>query len=533
MSAEPPVTIPLEAKPRSKRVRGPNLGIDADPSQTLWRHLTWQEKLQRVWFSLGTGVGVSVGLHAVILIAMGLVVYQLPRNDSVDTYIADWFDSSHLPASTKGRRKPVGLPVNITAVPATGGPGSAKKAPLPSELAPPVGAGPGVKPVNVGQGALGNRKIGTGGTGRGVGANGGGMGLEGLGGSNASQRAVKAGLAWLARQQTSEGKWELHQGYPDAAPRYMRTDTGATALALLAFLGTGDTAEQGEYAPQIKKGLRWIISQQDPDTGDLHDQRQEEGRAPAFYAHSMATMALCESIVLTGDPSLRDPAERAVQYLLFAQHPDYGGWKYRPISKTMVGDMSVTGWALMALHTARMAGIEVSTADFQRASAFIDSVQEHGGSRYKYEPTDPAETFSTALTAEGLLCRQWFGWPKDHPPMQDGVRYLLAPENQPVWSAGNRNLYGWYYTAQMLHNIGGEPWQTWFPPVRDLIVKHQMTGGSSKGDQDVRGSWSPNQPEGMPREYAERGGRLYVTAFAILILETPYRHRPLYDDGGR
>ncbi|HET6422065.1 MAG TPA: prenyltransferase/squalene oxidase repeat-containing protein [Planctomycetaceae bacterium] len=531
MSSEFPVSVPSAPKPRPKRVRGPNLGLDVDSAATPWRSLTWQEKLRRVWFSLGTGVGVSVALHTVILIALGLWVYQLPRKEAVDTYITDWFDSSHMPTTTKNRRKPVGLPVNIDTVPAAPGQGSAKKA--PTEIAPAVGSGPGVKPVNVGQGAFGNRGVGLAGVGGGSGAGGGGTGLEALGGSDGSQRAVKAGLAWLARQQQPSGNWELHRGYPDAAPRYMRTDTGATALALLCFLGAGYTAEKGDYAPVIKKGLRWIISQQDPDTGDLHDQRQEEGRAPAFYAHSMATMALCESIVLTGDPSLREPAERAVQYLLFAQHPDYGGWKYRPINKTMVGDMSVTGWALMALHTARMAGIEVSTTDFQRASAFIDSVQEHGGSRYKYEPTDPAETFSAALTAEGLLCRQWFGWARDYPPMQDGIRYLLAPENRPEWSPGKRNLYGWYYTAQMLHNVGGEPWQSWFPPVRDLIVKHQISGGSSRGDQDVRGSWSPNQPEGMPREYADRGGRLYVTAFAILILETPYRHRPLYDEGDR
>lgn len=529
MSADSPIQIRPEPKPRPKRVRGPNLGLEVDPQESLWRTLTWQEQLRRVWFSLGTGIGLSIALHAVILIALGLWVYQLPRENVVDTYIADWFDASHMPVSnSKGRRKPVGLPVNINAVPAVGGEGTAKTP--PKEIAPVATAGPGMKLANVGQGSLGNRGLGTGGPGSGTGGGGGGKGLEGLGGTNDSQRAVKAGLAWLARQQTKEGKWELHRGYPDAAPSYMRTDTGATALSLLCFLGAGYTAEQGEYAANIKKGLQWIISQQDPDTGDLHDQRQEEGRAPAFYAHSMATMALCESIVLTGDESLREPAEKAVQYLLFAQHPDFGGWKYRPISKTMVGDMSVTGWALMALHSARMAGIEVSLTDFQRASAFIDSVQEHGGSRYKYEPTDPPETFSTALTAEGLLCRQWFGWPKDYPAMQDGVRYLLAPENVPEWTEGKRNLYGWYYTAQMLHNLGGEPWETWFPPVRDLIVKHQMTGGSTRGDQDVRGSWSPMLPEGTPREYAYRGGRLYITAFAILILETPYRNKPLYEE---
>lgn len=527
MSAEPPVNIPSAPKPRPKRVRGPNLGLEVDPHTTPWHSLTWREWLHRVWFSLGTGVGVSVVLHAIILIALGLWVYQLPRREQVDTYIADWFDSSHMPATTQGRRKPVALPVNIEAVPANTGGGTTKK-PMPKDDATAaVGPAPGVKPVNVGQGAFGNRGVGSGGTGRGTGKGGGGMGLEGLGGSNDSQRAVKAGLAWLARQQTNEGKWELHQGYPDAGFKVIRTDTGATALALLAFLGTGATHLEGEHASVVRKGLRWLIDTQDPNTGDLHDQRQEEGRQPAFYAHAMATLVLCETLALTQDDTYRGPAEKAVRYLVESQHPEFGGWKYRPISKQMTGDLSVTGWSLMALHTARIAGIDVAESDFVRAGLFLDSVQEQRGSRYKYEPHDPPQRVTTALTAEGLLCRQWMGWPKDHPPMRDGIQFLLSPENRPEWSGGRRNVYGWYYTAQTLHNLGGEPWQTWFPPVRDLIVKNQVTGGGGKGN-DTRGSWHPTQPPGTGEEYGDKAGRLYVTVMCLLILETPYRHKALY-----
>mgnify|MGYP002682620655 FL=1 len=155
--------------------------------------------------------------------------------------------------------------------------------------------------------------------------------VEKLGGTNDAQRAVRTGLSWLARQQTSDGKWELHQGYPDAAFKVIRTDTGATALALLAFLGAGHTAYHGEHAPVVKKGLKWLVEIQDPETGDLHDQRQEEGRQAAFYAHAMATMALCEALAITQDDALRVPAEKAVKYLIDAQHPESGGWN--PVMK--------------------------------------------------------------------------------------------------------------------------------------------------------------------------------------------------------
>src|SRR5688572_25253056 len=124
MSVDPLQNVPPAAKPRPKRVRGPNLGIDFDPRESQWRPLTWREQLQRVWFSLGTGVGVSVVLHGIVLIALGLWIYQLPRENVVDTYIADWFDASHMPVNAKGKRKPVGLPVNINAVPSSPGQGA-------------------------------------------------------------------------------------------------------------------------------------------------------------------------------------------------------------------------------------------------------------------------------------------------------------------------------------------------------------------------------------------------------------------------
>ena len=52
-----------------------------------------------------------------------------------------------------------------------------------------------------------------------------------------------------------------------------------------------------------------------------------------------------------------------------------------------------------------MAGIEIPQEDIVRASAFLDSVQVKGLSRYKYEPTTPDGKASPALTAEALLQR--------------------------------------------------------------------------------------------------------------------------------
>ncbi|MBT7667798.1 MAG: hypothetical protein HN608_23025, partial [Rhodospirillaceae bacterium] len=181
--------------------------------------------------------------------------------------------------------------------------------------------------------------------------------IGGTGTKNSVEQAIKSGLEWLKRQQKSGGNWQLHAGYPDAGYSVLRTDTGATALALLAFLGDGHTQNDGDYQEAVRKGLKWLRGIQKQD-GDYHD-HTELGRNTAFYAHSQATIAICEAYALTGDQELAASAERAIQFLLNSQHPLEGGWRYQPQEKDSMGDLSVTGWGLMALNTARMAGIEV------------------------------------------------------------------------------------------------------------------------------------------------------------------------------
>ena len=93
---------------------------------------------------------------------------------------------------------------------------------------------------------------------------------------------------------------------------------------------------------------------------------------------------------------------------------------------------------------------------FELAGAYLDKVQtDKVGGRYAYQRgRGPTET----MTAEALLCRQYLGWPKNHPGLQEGVRYLLeehAPE------ARQANIYYWYYATQVMHHFGGTSWRKW------------------------------------------------------------------------
>lgn len=352
--------------------------------------------------------------------------------------------------------------------------------------------------------------------------------MQGLGNHQQIEAAITGGLKWLQRQQQSDGRWELHKGYPDPALETLRTDAGATALALLAFLGAGQTGQHGDYQQTVAGGLNWLMIQQ-RDNGDFHD-RLELGLQTSFYTQAMATIAMCESYSLTSNGEHRAAAVKGVEFLLAAQHPLNGGWRYRVQREESEGDLSVTGWALMALHTARAAGLEVPEEAFARANIFLDSVQDQTPTRYKYQPNMNAGSHRPAMTAEGLVCRQWLGWERDDRRLVNGVNYLASPTLRPNWSNGSRNIYGWYYTSHVLHNYGGRLWTAWYNHTSGEILRRQARTGSIRPGQEVRGSWHPTKPEGSPWEYGDQAGRLYVTCMSLLVLESPFRHASVYGE---
>jgi hypothetical protein len=340
--------------------------------------------------------------------------------------------------------------------------------------------------------------------------------LEAEGGTSFTEAAVARGLHWIARHQNTDGSWSLHAFNQTAGCRGKCRGVGrkhcnmaGTALALLPMLGAGQTHRSGKYKNEVDAGLYYILRNQGDD-GDLQGASDDRNRS--MYAHGLASIVLCEAYGMTGDETLREPAQKAINFIIYAQHKA-GGWRYAPNDP---GDLSVTGWQLMALRSAQMAYLQVPNDVFSRAADFLDSVQRRDsyGGLYGYMP-GAGETPS--MTAEGLLCRQYMGWPKDHPGLNEGVAYLLQSQHQP--SVKRPNIYYWYYATQVLYHMGGRRWKQWNAQMRSVLTNTQETRGHQAG------SWAPRG------HLTSGGGRLYMTSLAICILEVYYRHMPLYRSG--
>ncbi|WP_236622208.1 prenyltransferase/squalene oxidase repeat-containing protein [Novipirellula maiorica] len=320
------------------------------------------------------------------------------------------------------------------------------------------------------------------------------------GGTKETQHAVEMGLEWLSRNQSSDGGWSKRGPYADGG--VVENRTAATAMALLAFLGDGNTHTKGKYAENVDKGVKYLVKQQSRSGFMAKDARGHE----QAYAQAQATIVLCELYGMTKDSWLRDKAQVAIEYAQDAQGTQ-GGWRYYPKSDS---DTSITGWFVMALESGLSAGLDVNRSVLYNVEGYLDLAQASGGAQYGYQPRSRP---SPPMTAEGLLCRQYLGWPRNHAPMVQGIDALweVAP-----FDYSDRDSYYWYYATQLLHHYGGEPWQRWNEKMRVQLPAHQQTRGRERGSWDPQGDrWGDH-------------GRLYSTCLSLFCLEVYYRHMPLY-----
>jgi len=356
-----------------------------------------------------------------------------------------------------------------------------------------------------------------------------GKGKGRKGGGRGTEQALVDGLEWLKAHQSPDGSWDSdgfdsNCGTISAAstcdgPGQSANDVGMTGLALLAFLGDGNTTTTGVYKETVQSGIKWLKQQQDPDTGLLGE---KIGHA-YVYNHAIATLAMCEAYYFTKSPLQKKATQRAVNYITTARNP-YGAWRY-DVPPSGDNDTSITGWMVFALKSAEEAGLAVDDDAYAGALSWIDEVTDTSNGRVGYDsqgsassrierkndhyPTDKGE----AMTAVGLLSRVFMGQtPEAYPIMTKHADLLLR--KLPEWDPDGMgcDMYYWYYGSYALYQMGGSHWTSWQKAMEKAVV------GSQRRDGDEQGSWDPIGPWGFS------GGRVYSTALMTLCLEVYFRY---------
>ena len=342
---------------------------------------------------------------------------------------------------------------------------------------------------------------------------------SGGGGGGQIDEAVLAGLHWLVKVQQPTGAWHFSGPFLQSSTRDRDDALAATAMALLAFQGYGVTPDSNhplpvEFARSVRRGWDWLLRQQNPDGSFVSPSASDNNR---FYTHGLCTIALCELLIMTGDETYRERAQRAIDYCVQHQSIRSGGWRYLPDRFSEQSDVSVTGWIVMALKTGQAAGLTIPAETFDRVMSFLDTMMK--GNQYMYRLEEPEPRIS--MTAEALYCRILLGWKRSNPRLAAGVQLLLdfPPSFLEYYQ---RDVYYWFFATQTLYHYGGDEWQMWHSLIRTQLLQHQERSGTEAG------SWNPHRPA---RDiWGTQYGRLYTTCMSLYILEVYYQHKPIFSE---
>ena len=329
------------------------------------------------------------------------------------------------------------------------------------------------------------------------------------GGSKESEIAVTRSLEWLARHQMPDGGWNFNHAPLNCGctgpGEFSEARNAATGIALMPFLGAGQTHREGKFKNTVRGGLTFLVRNM-KRTNQGGSFFESQGN---MYSQGIASIAICEAYAMTQDRELRAPAEAALLFIVNAQDPVGGGWRYQPREP---GDTSVVGWQMMTMKSALLGYLDVPPQAVKGTSFFLDSVQREGGSQYGYVSDRDGGKGTSAI---GLLCRMYLGWKRDNPAIKAGIEYLAQQGPDP------EDIYYNYYATQVMSHYGGEPWKQWNAKMREDLVSSQATLG------DEAGSWLFKDPG---HKLGDRGGRLCCTALASMTLEVYYRYLPIYSE---
>jgi prenyltransferase beta subunit len=307
----------------------------------------------------------------------------------------------------------------------------------------------------------------------------------------AFEASVDRGLQYLVRCQKGDGA--IGDGTP-----------AITSLAIMAFLAHGYGPGLAPYGDVINKAVDYVLGIATPEGLMIRPGGQ-------MYSHNISTLMLCE-VSGMADPERQERIGRvlpkALKTILAAQDVSkgqryQGGWRYEPGSTD--SDISHSGWALLALRSARNNGAPVPREAIENAARFLMNCRNSDGS-FSYQPNN-GNGGNLSRTGIGLLCLELSGRHRDAVTMQAGE---WITKRFPDFRRETTQFYALYYCASGMFQLGGEEWERFAPRLYDTVLRMQREDGSWLGGQN------------RDRDPA------YCTSMAVLALSVSFRQLPIY-----
>jgi hypothetical protein len=282
---------------------------------------------------------------------------------------------------------------------------------------------------------------------------------------------------FLHIKQAPDGRWMSEDGTLDG-------DIITTSLAILAYLGNGETHNMGIFKKNVRAGFRFL---------EKH-MKVNGGFSDNTLAQAMSVWAVGEAYAMSLDGTFKKMAEASIRNLIARQLPDGG---FPEVSDGDASDPRATFYSVRGLMAAKAGGLDVPREIFKKTKEYLLSLI----SREK----DPHLLAGAAITA--IIC----GCRLNHPTMKPALDTIQ--QHLPSWD-DERDVEYIYWGTFAKNQQGYEPWKEWYKAMKKTLLDNQK-----KEDHIFAGSWDPVMGPAS-RKY----GRAYTTAMCALALEIYYRY---------
>ena len=341
-------------------------------------------------------------------------------------------------------------------------------------------------------------------------------------------QSVQQGLEYLISQQAGDGSFPTKE---DGQP-------GVTSLCVMSFLANGHLPGEGKYGDELSKAVAFVCSHQTESgvIASAHPGGLEISRDFAHhlgktisYNHAISSLMLSEVYGMTaGLDSQVDESviERCLDVSLKMHRwpkprkVDRGGWRYAQQQRDAESDLSLTGWQLMFLRSARNAGFEVPSEPIEEATSYVLRCFRPDFDTFNYYVRGKEDRRSRGMAGAGILALAHAGLHHRKETLSAGdwiLQHDFGHYNdqlkftQKVWY-NDCYHYGVFYCSQAMYQLGGKYWEEFFPKTSSVLIKNQGNNGS----------WAACNSSG--RVY----GQCYSSALSILGLSAPNQLLPIF-----
>ena len=308
-------------------------------------------------------------------------------------------------------------------------------------------------------------------------------------------------LTWMKKTQNIDGSWKA-QGKP----------VGMTGLALLAYLGHGETPASPDFGLAVENAIIYLIKVGEKNRGKLATSTTSKTWC---YEHAIATYALAEAYIICkahkiSIPKLKETVTTAGLHIIDSQH-DSGGWDYGyNTDGTRGGDTSITCWHLQALKACKLSKLldqEILDLSVERGLKYFEGAK-NGKGTIGYGTNGNNLSQGPTMTPGAVLCYQQWGR-GNRSFTRNGIKWIAS--NHTFVYKTEANLYMHYFSSQAMINAGGNAWANYNARTMPNLAAAQ----NEEGSWDIPGGAS----HGMSSKH-------YATCLSALMLEVYYRYSP-------